>query len=78
MKANKVTKRIKQFLNPIAIKILNVVKSSEMQMATVLLMGILASSLMIYHFTLANARADMATSVVARQIFEEQFEMVDD
>jgi len=78
MKTNKVTKRIKEFLNSIGIKALNLVKSSEMQMATVLLMGILASSLMIFHYTLDNARADVATPVIQKQIIEVQPAMADD
>ena len=78
MKTNKVTKRIKEFLNSIGIKTLNLVKSSELQMATVLLMGILASSMMIFHFTLENAQADVATPVMQKQIIEVQPAMVDD
>lgn len=78
MKTNKVTKRIKEFLNSIGIKTLNLVKSSELQMATVLLMGILASSMMIFHFTLENAQADVAMPVMQKQIIEVQPAMVDD
>ena len=78
MKTKRVIKRIEVFLNPIFLRVLNVVKSSELQMATVLLLGIMASSLMIYHFTLENARADMTTPVVAQQILEKPLAMADD
>jgi len=78
MKTNKAIKRINKFLHPLFLKVLNVVKSSEMQMATVLLMGIVASSLMIYRFTLENAQADVTTSVIVQNIIEEQPAMADD
>jgi len=78
MKANKIIKRIKDYLNPIAVKVWRLVKSSELQMATVLLLGVMTSSLMIYRFTLENARADVATPVMQKQIIEVQYALADD
>ncbi|MCP4711074.1 MAG: hypothetical protein GY869_20840 [Planctomycetes bacterium] len=78
MKTNKTLKRITKFLNPIAFKVWGVFKSSEIQMATVLLTGIVATSLMIFHFTLENAQVNPATPVMQKQIIEVLPDLADD
>ncbi len=78
MKTNKVTKRINKVLKSIGVTALSLVKSSELQMAAVLLMGIMACSMMVFHFTLENAQADVTAPVIQKQIVEVQPELADD